>query len=90
MNNETKSSKLKTVITYVLSIALIILTIIVFLKPSWIGLNSSIGDHNLGDGIPEVDEKICAQVTTVIRNKVSGEVKEIPNSCIPEGWEISR
>ena len=32
-------------------------------------------------------ELVCAQVITPARNIETGEVKEFPNSCIPDGWE---
>lgn len=33
------------------------------------------------------DDKFCAQVITKARNTQTGEEKEFPNSCLPDGWE---
>jgi hypothetical protein len=33
------------------------------------------------------DDMVCAQVVTPARNKQTGETKEFPTSCIPDGWE---
>ena len=32
-------------------------------------------------------DKLCAQVITSAKNKITGECKEFSNSCIPSGWE---
>lgn len=33
------------------------------------------------------EDIFCAQVITPARNKATGETKEFPNACLPEGWE---
>ncbi len=34
-----------------------------------------------------VTPKACAQVITRARNKTTGEIKEFPTACLPDGWE---
>lgn len=47
------------------------------------------GTPEITPGTTENDEAnglICAQVITRAKNDKTGEIKDFPNSCIPEGW----
>ncbi len=37
--------------------------------------------------VPKEEQQVCAQVITPARNLETGEVKEFPTACIPDGWQ---
>ncbi|MBI4101108.1 glycosyltransferase family 39 protein [Candidatus Microgenomates bacterium] len=39
------------------------------------------------DEAKKADGMVCAQVITTARNRQTGEIREFPNACLPEGWE---